>query len=101
MHSSKRLTRTGRLVFLAILSPVFYSVPVWAQSSEEPAVQNRHTVSGGFSVGKVIGNDSAATPQIGFDYLYRLNPKWEIGVQLDFVFDKGFDELEAYSLVPI
>jgi len=86
---------------VAILSLALFSAPAWAQSSDDSAVQYRNTVTGGLSVGKVIGGDSPATSQAGFDYLYRLNPKWEIGVQLDFIFEKGYDDLEAYAVVPI
>jgi opacity protein-like surface antigen len=91
------LTLSGCLVLLAVSC----SLPVWAQSSEESAVQYRNTVSGGISVGKVIGGDSPSTTQVGFDYLYRLNPKWEVGVQLDLVYERGFGDFEAYSVVPI
>jgi len=64
-------------------------------------VQYRHTVSGGISVGKVIGGDSPSTTQAGFDYLYRLNLKWEVGVQLDLIYERGFGDFEAYAVVPI
>jgi len=58
-------------------------------------------MSGGLSVGATIDSDSPAKSQAGFDYLRRLNPKWEIGLQFDLIYERGFDHLEAYAVVPI
>lgn len=101
MRPNKRLTRGECIVLLLVMSSVIGSAPAWTQSPEEPAVQFHHTVTGGLSVGKLVGGDSPATSQMGFDYLYRLNPTWEFGIQLDLVYERGFGEFEAYAVVPI
>ena len=38
---------------------------------------------------------------LGFDYLYRVDPKWEVGFQLDLNYDRSFDERESDAIVPI
>ena len=88
-------------VWLAMPGLLFCLPPVWSQTADESAIEYHHTVSGGPSVGQVIDSDLPSTSAFGFDYLYRFHPKWEVGVQFDFVFEKGYGDFEAYSVVPI
>ena len=38
---------------------------------------------------------------LGFDYLYRLDSKWELGFQLDLNFNRSFEHHESDAIVPI
>ncbi len=38
---------------------------------------------------------------LGFDYLYRLDSKWELGFQLDLNFNRSFEHRESDAIVPI
>ena len=33
--------------------------------------------------------------------MYRLNPKWEVGTQFDIIYGEGFNEFEAFAVVPV
>ncbi len=61
----------------------------------------RHTVSLGPSVGTLVSGDGPRTASVGLDYLYRLNRKWEIGVQIDFNYGPRFESYEGAAFVPI
>ena len=43
----------------------------------------------------------ASFSNIGFDYLRRLNPKWELGVQLDIDWEKDFVQFEGVQVAGI
>jgi hypothetical protein len=38
---------------------------------------------------------------IGSDYLRRLSPRWEVGIQFDWNFSESFGEFEGIAVVPI
>ena len=69
------------------------------QEGSEPMY--RHTVSLGTSVGTLISEGGTRTASEGLDYLYRLNRKWEIGVQFDFNYGPKFEGYEGAALVPV
>jgi hypothetical protein len=89
------------LVLAAIFSLAFYAAPVWPQSSNDSVIRYHNTVTAGLAASGSVSGDAPGTSEIGFDYLYRVNPKWEFGVQLDLAYEKGFGEPEAYIIVPI
>jgi len=80
---------------------LLFSRTALAQSGENSPIQYRNTVSVGLSAGRVPGNDGAASSEIGADWLYRWNPKWETGIQLDLGFEQGYGAFESYTLVTI
>ena len=43
----------------------------------------------------------ASFSNMGFDYLRRLNPKWELGLQLDIDWEKNFVQFEGVQLAAI
>lgn len=79
----------------------FFSSPVFAQSSNDSAIQYRHTVTAGLATSKKVNSNRPRTSDLGFDYLYRFHPKWEVGIQYDLIFEEGYGRHEATVLVPI
>ena len=69
--------------------------------AEEEVVEYRKTLSVGASIGTVVPREDHRTSALGIDYMYRLNPKWEVGAQLDIIYSEGFNEFEAYAVVPV
>ena len=68
-------------------------------SDEEIAFHN--TVTAGLAANEVISESGDQLSfALGFDYLYRFHPKWEVGFQVDLNYDRSFDH-ESDSLVPI
>lgn len=73
---------------------------LWAQADAN-AVGTVHTVSAGASTTWILDSDEPRTSAAGGDYMYRLNPKWEVGAQLDTDWTQGYESYEGYSIVPV
>jgi len=74
----------------------------WAHAGDDDSGSYyRHTVSTGPSAVFRISGESERSSAMGVDYMHRLNPKWEVGVQVDFNFLKGYDDFEGFSVVPV
>lgn len=80
------------------LSAILFTGAAGAQEEQETVLHNN--LSFGPSYAKVI-TGGGETASLGLDYLYRFNPKWELGVQFDFNYDTSFDEFESWAIVPI
>lgn len=92
----------SRCVFLILLLAVFVAQGSIAQAEGEGEVINfRKTVSIGASIGTVVPREDESTSALGIDYMYRLNPEWEVGIQFDFIYGEGFNEFEAFAVVPV
>ena len=86
--------------FLLILAfAISHGAP--AKADDDTGFNYQHTVSSGPSVVFPVSGESERTSSWGADYMYRFNPKWEVGVQVDFDFLKGLDGFEGYALVPV
>ena len=72
-----------------------------ALAEEEHEVMFHHAISAGPSVAKVISGGGEESSGFGVDYLYRINPHWEIGAQFDLNYGDFFDGFESYAVVPI
>jgi len=60
-----------------------------------------NTVTAGLAANEVISESGDQLSfALGFDYLYRFHPKWEVGFQVDLNYDRSFDH-ESDALVPI
>lgn len=69
---------------------------------QEEEVKYRNTVTAGVAVNEVVSESGdQISMALGFDYLYRLNPKWELGFQLDLNYSRGFEDHESDAIVPI
>ena len=71
-------------------------------SGQDDGVKYRHTVTAGVSASEVTsesGDQRSST--LGFDYLYRLDAKWEVGFQVDRNYDRSFEHHESDAIVPI
>lgn len=69
---------------------------------QDDQIEYRNTVTAGVTANGVISESGKQkTYSLGFDYLYRLNPKWELGLQLDLNYDRSFEEHESDAIVPI
>ncbi len=93
----KRVSKNARTATLILLLCI--GAPAWCQ--EESELTYRHSVSLGASVGTQISADGTRTASEGLDYLYRLNRKWEIGVQSDFNYGPKFEGYEGSAIVPV
>ncbi len=89
------------VVVAALIVILLFARTVLAQTDENSPIQYPNTVTGGLSAGRVLSGEGEPTSEIGMDWLYRWNPKWETGVQLDLTFEQGYGEFEGYVLVPI
>lgn len=72
----------------------------WAQDSSS-GLGTIHTVSIGASTSWAIDSDEPRSSAAGGDYMYRLNPKWEIGAQLDTDWTQGYEKYDGYAVVPV
>ena len=69
---------------------------------EDEGVRYHHTLTAGVAANEVISeNGDQISFSAGFDYLYRLSPKWEVGFQLDLNYDRSFEHHESDAVVPI
>ena len=68
----------------------------------DDTIRFRNTVTAGVTANEVVSESGRqASFSLGFDYLYRFHPKWEVGVQLDLNYDRSFEHHESDALVPI
>lgn len=68
----------------------------------EDSIAFHNTVTAGVTANEVISESGEQLSfSLGFDYLYRFHPKWEVGVQLDLNYDRSFEHHESDALVPI
>lgn len=97
----------SQIITAAFVLWVGYS-EILAQESPDPA-SNLHTITVSTGRSLEIGEAWATLPRaFGFDYLYRITPQWEVGVQGDLVWEdhyRGLDLLAgvvvaAYSITP-
>jgi hypothetical protein len=72
-----------------------------AKADDDTGIKYRYTVSCGPSVVFPVSGESERTSSVGADFMYRFSPRWEVGVQVDFDFLKGFDGFEGYAVVPV
>jgi len=69
---------------------------------QEEEIRYRHQVTAGVSVGEVVSETgSQNSAALGFDYLYRLNSKWEVGAQFDLNYDRSFEDHDSDAIVAI
>jgi len=101
LRLNERRSDGSYAVLAAIVCLAFHPASVSAQSAEDAAIRFHNTVTAGLAISKTFAGDDPRTSEVGFDYLYRFKPRWEVGVQVDFVFEKSFGEREARIIVPI
>ena len=105
MHSKKggdvkfasRPVNLWHVLAIAVLLPQ----SLWGQTADTVDPGPIHTVTAGLSTGAVIDSDAPRGSSAGGDYMYRLNPKWEIGVQLDTDWSTGYGDYEGFAIVPV
>ena len=69
---------------------------------KEEGIRYHHTVTAGVAANEVISESGRQISfALGFDYLYRLDSKWELGFQLDLNYDRTFEHHESDAIVPI
>jgi len=68
----------------------------------DDSIAFHNTVTAGVAVNEVISESgSQVSFALGFDYLYRFHPKWEVGIQLDLNYDRSFEHHESDAVVAI
>lgn len=94
------MTNVKNLIALVVVVAVVAPTTVFSADDDDDSYF-RHTVSTGPSAVFPISGESERSSAVGVDYMHRFNPKWEVGVQFDFNFLKGYDGFEGYSVVPV
>lgn len=91
-----------RTLLVLLLFAFVASQGAYAQPAEnDTGIVTRYTISTGPSVVFDLSGEGDPATSWGADFMYRFNPKWEAGLQLDLNFHKGFKRFEGYSLVPV
>jgi hypothetical protein len=82
---------------------VFFAVTVASNAfCSDDSIAFHNTVTAGVTANEVISESGQQLSfSLGFDYLYRFHPKWEVDVQLDLNYDRSFEHHESDALVPI
>jgi len=76
--------------------------PAVSAFGQEEGVRYHHTLTAGVAVNEVISESGdQISMALGFDYLYRLDSKWELGFQLDLNYSRSFEHHESDAIVPI
>lgn len=94
--------RTTTILFFSLIASVVMSQE--NQDSSETIQEQDKIALNTFTVG--IGRASeirsgAISSNLGIDYLYRIFPKWEVGVQLDTDWQKDFAKFEGVQVAGI
>ena len=97
MKFASRPVNLWHVLAIAVLLPQ----SLWGQTADTVDLGPIHTVTAGLSTGAVIDSDAPRGSSAGGDYMYRLNPKWEIGVQLDTDWSTSYGDYEGFAIVPV
>jgi len=85
----------------AVVMALALTVPAEVCGGDEE-IAFHNTVTAGVAVNEVISESgSQVSFALGFDYLYRFHPKWEVGIQLDLNYDRSFEHHESDAVVAI
>jgi hypothetical protein len=77
------------------------AIPAFAQDNNGSASFKRHTLTLGAAAARAVTGESESKQEIGSDYLYRFNPRWELGVQAGVIFTDGFEAVDGFTLVSV
>ena len=94
--------RTLAIIFFSLIASVALSQENQTGSEiiQAPEKMPLNTFTIGIGRASEVFNGGSFS-NIGFDYLRRLNPKWELGLQLDIDWEKNFVQFEGVQLAAI
>jgi len=93
----------NRILFICLLLvSVFPGVCQTENKPEKEEIFYRHTITTSIGRASRFSQEGDYTPKsFGADYLYRLNPKWEVGAQFDLGFADQNKDSDLFLVVGI